>query len=333
MCKLQQRPTFAFPFNLPAQLMADKGEVWQRLVDKHGLQVGGCCNQSAACPFSLAMSCCAARRGLFCCLPDASIWPLPLGSPVGRAASAVPQSAFPLPQHAAAALVGTWVRDMPYEQLATWPFMAFVFDFPGTLLGMLHCSVVQHSSALVEATGADSAPAPMPTLLPPLIPHLNAPMPTPQATGSPPPTSCAAPASTPCASTGDEMFGRLLQKMRDQKVIPCGSGSQLRGLCGAQPGWAAERLQSGGMTDCGTCRGSTQHECELAPAESLYDAAEQTVGHVKRLKARRLLLCRLLRASCPAGSPAGQLQDAPQAEWAPLFDPLALCASPDWLGS
>ena len=67
------------------------------------------------------------------------------GFAAGRAASAVPQSAFPLPQHAAAALVGTWVQDTPYEQLATWPFMAFVFDFPGTLLGMLRCSVVQHS--------------------------------------------------------------------------------------------------------------------------------------------------------------------------------------------
>lgn len=251
----------------------------------------------------------------------------------------MPQSAFPLPQHAAAALVGTWVQDTPYEQLATWPFMAFVFDFPGTLLGMLRCSVVQHSSALVEATGADSAPAPMPILLPPLIPHLNAPMPTPRRLVLH--HQQAAPHTNKLRRTGfhamcidsDEMFGRLFQKMRDQKVIPCGSGSQLRGLCGAQPGWAAERLQSGGMTDCWTCRGSTQHGCELAPAESLYDAAEQTVGHVKRLKARCLLLCRLLRASCPAGSPAGQLHDARQAEWAPLFDPLALRASPDWLGS
>ncbi|KAI7841239.1 hypothetical protein COHA_005076 [Chlorella ohadii] len=93
------------PVHLPlTQIMADKGEVWQRLVDKHGLQ------------------------------------------------------------------------DTPYDKLATWQFMAFVFDFPG-MFACLRARDWFSNTNKLRRTGFHGM----------------------------------------CVDS-DAMFGRLFQKMRDQKA-------------------------------------------------------------------------------------------------------------------
>lgn len=56
-------------------MMADKGEVWRRLVDKHGLQVGGTQHlRGQGLTMAQCAACFMAFHGATCSRPASSAW-------------------------------------------------------------------------------------------------------------------------------------------------------------------------------------------------------------------------------------------------------------------
>ena len=141
--------------------MADKGPVWQRLVEEHGLQAGA----AGGAPLLPAPSGLLLRQpcmvGLCASLP---------GEPAPGPALARPRSPPPTP------LLCSTPQATPYEQLATWTFAGALLGRRGVqgrslLLPGCSCptaAAAGRAAACAHASPTAPAPAAPPTHPPPL---------------------------------------------------------------------------------------------------------------------------------------------------------------------